>query len=256
MIVIDGTLTPSHKSFRYVLISWIGPKAPIICRVKTSGISASVCQCFGNVHVHLQVNSLELMSKERIIRELNRACGEHSAHDYFFTNETNETNETSLQNPNTDFEGDVTLDQLWEVFRQQESSINWILMQLEKNDSASIFGYGMNGMAEMIRNLDEREVLYGIFKVVAFSQAGARISIREKFVFLCWVPEEAPVFSRAQAVTRKQVLLKRLETYHVEIRAEQKEDISRENIVNILDNSCGSHKPQKYIFGPGDEMAC
>ena len=250
MIVIDGKLTPAPKSFRYVLISWIGPKAPIICRVKTSGISTSVCQCFGNVHVNLQVNSLELMSKERIIRELNRTGIEHSAQDYIFTNETDP------QNLNTDFEGDVTLDQLWEVFRQQESSINWILLKLEKNDSATVFGYGMNGMAEMISNLDEREVLYGIFKVVAFSQAGARISIREKFVFLCWVPEEAPVFSRAQAVTRKQVLLKRLETYHVELRAEQREDISREIIVNILDNSCGSHKPQKYIFGPGDEMAC
>ena len=207
-------------------------------------------QCFANVHVHLQVNSLSLMSKERIIRELNRACGEKSSYDYLFTNEEN------LNHSDVDFEKDATLDQLWEVFRQQESSINWILFQLDKDDSISTFGYGMNGMKEMINNLDERKVLYGIFKVIAFSQAGARISIREKFVFLCWVPEEAPVFSRAQAVTRKQVVLKRLETYHVEIRAEQKEDISRETVVSILDNSCGSHKPQKYIFGPCDEMAC
>ena len=233
-----------------MLISWIGPGAPIICRAKASGISTSVCQCFGNIHVNLQVNSLKSMSKERIIQELNRIYGEHLANDYLFTNDADSNHQ------DTDFEEDVTLDQLWDIFRQQESSINWILLQLEKNDSVTIFGYGKNGMVEMIHNLDEKEVLYGIFKVVAFSQAGARISIRDKFVFLCWVPEEAPVFSRAQAVTRKQVLLKRLETYHVEIRAERKEDISRENIVNILDNSCGSHKPQKYIFGPGDEMAC
>ena len=33
-------------------------------------------------------------------------------------------------------------------------------------------------------------------------------------------------------------------------------DITREDIVKILDNSCGSHKPQKYIFGPGDEVQC
>ena len=56
--------------------------------------------------------------------------------------------------------------------------------------------------------------------------------------------------------THKQVLLNKLQTYHADIRAETKEDVTREDIVSILDRSCGSHKPQKYIFGPGDEVVC
>ena len=65
------------------------------------------------------------------------------------------------------------------------------------------------------------------------------------------MPENAPVFTRARVATHKQV-----QTYHAEIRAESLEDITREDIVKILDKSCGSHKPQKYIFGPGDEVVC
>ena len=109
---------------------------------------------------------------------------------------------------------------------------------------------------KLMDKLDDSEVLYGIFKVNAFNKAGTCTSVRERFVFLIWVPENAPVFTRARVATHKQVLLKRLQTYHAEIRAESIEDITREDIVKILDKSCGSHKPQKYIFGPGDEVVC
>ena len=99
-------------------------------------------------------------------------------------------------------------------------------------------------------------MLYGIFKVIAYNKAGTCTSIRERFVFLTWVPDNAPVFARARVATHKQVLLNKLQTYHADIRAETKEDVTREDIVSILDRSCGSHKPQKYIFGPGDEVVC
>ena len=95
-----------------------------------------------------------------------------------------------------------------------------------------------------------------LLDLIAYNKAGTCTSVRERFVFLTWVPDNAPVFARARVATHKQVLLSKLQTYHAEIRAESKEDITREDIVSVLDRSCGSHKPQKYIFGPGDEVVC
>lgn len=152
--------------------------------------------------------------------------------------------------------GEGSFEDVWGQFRQQDSPLNWILFQIAKDECHNIYKYGGGGISEMIANLEDQHVLYGIFKVLASSQAGAYISIRERFVFLCWVPEHTGVFARANVATQKQTLLKRLGTYHVEIRAEQREDIRREEIVKILDNACGSHKPQKYIFGPDDEVLC
>lgn len=194
------------------------------------------------------------MTKEIIIKELDRAAGCHSPDEYIF----------DITAEDVDFNGhedDVqtsaeTFDDLWEEFKKQDSNVNWILCQLAKDESLQVFGYGNNGFEEMIAALDENEVLYGIFKVIAFNQAGTCTSIRERFIFLTWVPDNASVFARARVATHKQVLLKRLQTYHADIRADSRDEITRESIVKILDKSCGSHKPQKYIFGPGDEFLC
>lgn len=200
------------------------------------------------------MNSLEEMTKEIIIKELDRASGSHACDEYIF----------DITAEDIDFAGHEeevkqsteTFDDLWEEFKKQDSTVNWILCQLAKDESLSVFGYGSNGFQEMVEKLDENEVLYGIFKVIAYNKAGTCTSIRERFVFLTWVPDNAPVFARARVATHKQVLLNKLQTYHADIRAETKEDVTREDIVSILDRSCGSHKPQKYIFGPGDEVVC
>lgn len=245
----------TSRRAKFVFISWIGTETPIIERAKISTISTQVRDFFGRAHINLQVNSLEEMTKEKIIKELDRASGCHAPDEYIFdiTAEDIDFNgghESDVQHSTETFED------LWEEFKKQSSSVNWILFQLAKDESLQVFGYGNNGFEEMVNTLDDNEVLYGIFKVNAFNKAGTCTSVRERFVFLTWVPDCASVFARARVATHKQVLLKRLQTYHAELRAESKEDITREDIVRILDNSCGSHKPQKYIFGPGDEVTC
>ena len=255
MIGIENKSAITSRRAKFVFIAWIGTETPIIDRAKVSTISSSVREFFGRAHIGLQVNTQEEMTKEKIIKELDRASGCHAPDEYIF----------DITAEDIEFKGDheadvktseVTFDSLWEEFKKQNSTVNWILCQLAKDESLQVFGYGSNGLSEMLEHLDDNEVLYGIFKVVAFNKAGTCTSIRERFVFLTWVPDSASVFARARVATHKQVLLKRLETYHAEIRAESKEDITREDIVKILDNSCGSHKPQKYIFGPGDEVQC
>ena len=255
MIGIENKSAITSRRAKFVFIAWIGTETPIIDRAKVSTISSSVREFFGRAHIGLQVNTLEEMTKEKIIKELDRASGCHAPDEYIF----------DITAEDIEFKGDheadvktseVTFDSLWEEFKKQNSTVNWILCQLAKDESLQVFGYGSNGLSEMLEHLDDNEVLYGIFKVVAFNKAGTCTHIRERFVFLTWVPDSASVFARARVATHKQVLLKRLETYHAEIRAESKEYITRGDIVKILDNSCGSHKPQKYIFGPGDEVQC
>ena len=243
------------RRVKYVFIAWIGLGTPILDRAKVSTIGSSVRQFFGRAHIGLQVNTLEEMTKEKIIKELNRSCGAHAPNEYIF----------DITAEDIEFKGDhiteiekneVTFESLWEEFKKQNSPLNWILFQLAKDESLQVFGYGEKGVTEMVEKLDENEVLYGIFRVVGVNQEGTCTSIRERFVFLIWVPENSPVFARARVAMHKAVLLKRLETYHAEIRAEEKGDITKEGLVKLLDNTCGSHKPQKYIFAPGDEVAC
>lgn len=200
------------------------------------------------------MNTLEEMTKDIIIRELDRASGCHAPDEYIFDITAEDIDFTGHEDDVK--QSDVTFEDVWEEFKKQESNVNWILFQLAKDETLQVFGYGNEGLQGLMDKLDDSEVLYGIFKVNAFNKAGTCTSVRERFVFLIWVPENAPVFTRARVATHKQVLLKRLQTYHAEIRAESIEDITREDIVKILDKSCGSHKPQKYIFGPGDEVVC
>lgn len=201
------------------------------------------------------MNTLEEMTKEIIIKALDRASGCHAPDEYIFDITAEDLDFNSGLNE-TVKTGETNFEDLWEEFKKQESSVNWILCQLAKDESLQVFGSGDGGLQEMMDHLDDNEVLYGIFKVNAFNKAGTCTSVRERFVFLTWVPDGASVFARARVATHKQVLLKRLQTYHAEMRADSKDDITREDIVKMLDRSCGSHKPQKYIFGPGDEIIC
>lgn len=243
------------RRVKYVFISWIGPETPILDRAKVSTIGSSVRQFFGRAHIGLQVNTLEEMTKEKIIKELNRACGSHAPIDYIF-DITAEDIEFKGDHIADVEESEVTFDSLWEEFKKQNSPINWILIQLAKDESLQVYGHGTKGVDEMMENLSDSEVLYGIFRVVGVNQEGTCTSIRERFVFLTWVPENSSVFARARVALHKSVLLSRLQTYHADIRAESKSDITKEDLMKRLNDTCGSNKPQKYIFAPGDEVAC
>ena len=193
------------------------------------------------------------MTKEIIIKALDRASGCHAPDEYIFDITAEDIEFNSGLNEVVE-KSETNFDDLWEEFKKQDSSINWILCQLAKDESLSAFAYGDNGFQEMIDHVDDNEVLYGIFKVNAFNKAGTCTSVRERFVFVIWVPEGASFFSKGRVATNKQVVLKRLQTYHAEMRAESRDDFDRNEIVKMLDRSCGAHKPQKYIFGPNDEI--
>lgn len=220
-----------------------------------SRLAKPVQQLFGQVHLSLCANTTKDLTRDRVCNEFAKRMEGNVQTTYIFDDQVNANLQSGIEtNPKQPAEG--SFEDIWGQFRQQNSPLNWILFQTAMGDSHSIYKFGGGGMSEMIVNLEDQHVFYGIFKVLASSQAGSYISIRERFVFLCWVPEQTGVFARANVATQKQTLLKRLGTYHVEIRAEQREDIRREEIVKILDNACGSHKPQKYIFGPDDEVLC
>ena len=253
VIGIENKSAVVSKRPKFVFIAWIGSETPIIERAKVSTISASVRAFFGRAHIGLQVNTLEEMSKDKIIKELNRSSGSHTPDEYVF-DFTKEDIDFIQHDEEIDANENVTFDDLWEEFKKQNSKYNWILMQLAKDESLSVFGYGNGGIDELVTKLNDNEVVYGIFKVTAYNQAGTCTSIRERFVFMTWVPNGASVFARGRVATHKQVLLSKLQTYHADIRYESKDEISKEEIVKILDRSCGSHKPQKYIFAEGDEI--
>ena len=75
----------TSRRAKFVFIAWIGLDTPIIERAKVSTISSSVREFFGRAHIGLQVNTLEEMSKEKIIKELDRASGCHAPDEYIST---------------------------------------------------------------------------------------------------------------------------------------------------------------------------
>ena len=109
------------------------------------------------------------MTKEIIIKELDRAAGSHACDEYIFDITAEDIDFTGHEDEVK--ESTANFEDLWEDFKKQDSTVNWILCQLAKDESLSVFGYGSNGFQEMVDKLDDNEVLYGIFKVIAYNKA-------------------------------------------------------------------------------------
>ena len=75
---------------------------------------------------------------------------------------------------------------------------------------------GSGGMPEFISKLPTDDVVWGAFKVVGVDDRGNLVSRRPKFIFVKYLPQQAPTMKRARAGGHKGAI-KQIMNGHVDI---------------------------------------
>ncbi|KAK8803394.1 hypothetical protein WA158_001088 [Blastocystis sp. Blastoise] len=246
VVAIDQSSEITSKRPKFVFFSWIGPNVSIMTRAKVSGTINCVRKLFNRAHIEFQISSVEEMTKDIICDALTKCAGAHAPDSYIFDNQ--DLNNSVLFETESNIQTDTTtFESTWEEFKETEN-INWILMSVDKADQITIFAKGNQGLNELRSLLPNDQVVYGVVKVIAISTTGSVESRRERYVMFAWVPSGASIFCRTRVGTQKNTILKKLEIYHAEMRADSLDDLSEEAIIELLNRSTGSHKPDRYEF--------
>jgi len=129
------------------------------------------------------------------------------------------------------------------------SKINWVLSKYDSTGKGlELVGKGEKGLAELVGQLDDGLVMYGMFKLHAVDDD----SRRTKFVTLIWVGSGCKPLVKAKVSTHKSEVLKFFKGSHLDVHVGSKDELTKEDIVHRLNVSTGSHKPKSYDFGEED----
>jgi len=119
-----------------------------------------------------------------------------------------------------------------------ESGINWVLFGYEGGDSNTItlLGQGHGGVEELASHLNDKLVGYGLVKEIEKIDESNTV----KFAYINWIGEEIPRMLRARLGTHSGAIKDFLGSYHVDIKATQKDEVTSEVVRHTIKRAAGT----------------
>jgi len=135
----------------------------------------------------------------------------------------------------------VNLEEIKEAIqdvRNDRTSTNWVLLtyQGENTNDVVLLGKGDGGIHELISQLREEIVGYGLVRLVEKFDDSDTV----KFVFIHWVGEKIHRMLRARKGTHIGAIKEILAPYHTDVEAEKHSEISEEIIVKAVRKASGT----------------
>jgi len=133
--------------------------------------------------------------------------------------------------------------------RNDKTSTNWVLLsyQGENTNNVVLVGKGDGGANELIGNLQDDNVGYGIVRLVERHDDSDTV----KFIYIRWVGENIHRMLRARLGTHSGAIKEIVSPYHVDVEASTKDEVTEDIIlakvrkasgtaVHVLDKVVGS----------------
>jgi len=151
---------------------------------------------------------------------------------------------------------DPSLAAAWKDMSEQKSANNWLLTSCTKEGVVSLAGSGQGGFDELVKTFDQKNVMFGVLKVLGKDVRKSVESIRPKFIFFTFIGEEVPVLQRARVSVQRPDIEKLFNGYAVrmDISGGNMGTFTKAEIAKELLRCGGAHAPTHYVFGPSDEL--
>jgi len=133
--------------------------------------------------------------------------------------------------------------------RNDKTSTNWVLLsyQGENSNNVVLAGKGDGGVNELIQQLKEDNVGYGIVRLVERFDDSDTV----KFVFIRWVGENIHRMLRARLGTHSGAIKEIVSPYHVSVEASTPDEITEEIVIATVKKAAGTavHVLDKVVSG-------
>jgi len=133
--------------------------------------------------------------------------------------------------------------------RSDKTSTNWVLVsyQGQNSNDVALVGKGDGGVNELIDNLKDDIVAYGIVRVTEKFDN----SVTVKFVFIKWIGENIHRMLKARLGTHSGAVKDVFSPYHVDVEAEKLSEISEEIVLKTVSKASGTALHVREAVGGG-----
>jgi len=125
----------------------------------------------------------------------------------------------------------------YQLVRQDNSNVNWVLLKHESNNQLRAEAVGTGGLSEILPHFGEKDTA---FAYVRFETGDAE-SRRSKFVLISWCGPRAPIMRKAKMSVHKADVKDVFASSAVELQASDLDDIDEEAIRASLRRAGGAN---------------
>ncbi|GAM25883.1 hypothetical protein SAMD00019534_090580 [Acytostelium subglobosum LB1] len=238
--VIDNS-----ETVKYAFIQWIGDKVGLLQKAFVSIATSSIKTLFTPYHVDFQISHKSELSDAIVHTKIQETSGSGSrVLDETGARRTAASSSTSVRTagaaPAVSKDAIALADEsssraALRSFRSDDSGINWILFGYE-GSSIVLLGSGSGGPSELIANLNDDMVAYGLTRSVEKIDNSNTV----KFAKITWIGEGINRMLRARLGTHSGFIKELLSPYHVDIQATTRSEISEEIIIDTITKNSGT----------------
>jgi len=245
--VVYGLLRVTEKtdnvsSHKFVLITWVGDQVKVMRKARVTTHQGGVQALIGGFHVALTASDKAELSDTIIKGKLTEGSrgGEVSPRsdapkptsagfvrrmsDSPITRKLSGSNLIPGSAAAISFPDEKSIkDAVAEV---RKGPANWVLLGYEGSSNIVVRGKGNGGVAELVKNLGDDKVLYGLVR----KEEETDKQKRTKFACIFWVGDKVSFVAKAKVTPHKGELNKVLEPFHTEILASNVTDVTDEII--------------------------
>jgi len=147
------------------------------------------------------------------------------------------------------FESDVAA--TWKEMTHKDAKTNWMLIHFTDPSEKEMLGgvqKGEGGVKQLSGSLDEKKVMFGVFRVLAVDVRANVTSVRPKYVTFTFVGRNVGPLKRARVSTLKPEVLRVFMGSHATLETSEAADFEGEPITKLLLTAGAAHKPTYYEF--------
>ncbi|KAK5578244.1 hypothetical protein RB653_003197 [Dictyostelium firmibasis] len=246
------------ETVKFAFINFIGEKVGILQKGKISVTIGSVKDFFGAFQCDFLITSKNEISDDIVLNKIQDISGtgskvldENGAKTGASKSTTSPTNSFrrstygSVSSPSSSSTSkdaiklgdEPTIREALKEFRSDENDIDWVLFGYEGGNSNTIIllGKGNGGVNELISNLNDNLVAYGLVRIVEKIDNSDTI----KFAYINWIGEDIPRMLRARLGTHTGFVNQLVTPYHVDIKCTVKSEISKEIVEETVAKASG-----------------
>jgi hypothetical protein len=142
---------------------------------------------------------------------------------------------------------DQEISDAWQTVKSNDGDLNWILLSYSDKAALKLFGKGTGGFDEMVAQLSDEEILYGVVKVFGVDED----SKRTKFIQVTWVGPGVKPMARAKVSTHKSTVINFFSGTHLQLHVTASNELDKAAVAKALTGNTGSHKPKSYDWNDG-----
>jgi len=248
---------------KFVFIIWVGEKVSFVQKGKITTHKGSITSLVGQYHNDVHASNLSEVNEDIILGKVRDASGTanrvkestqapsstaathtHTSSSPHTATRSSSSHSVPSKAPGVPQASSVVVfideDKIRgaiKALRSDSDDTDWVLLTYEgQTNKIYLFGQGNGGLEELLPNLKETEIFYGLYRTTDTVDN----TVAVKFVLILWVGEKLPIIRKARITTHKGEVTSFIGQYHVDIQCSNHNEVSEEIIQEAVQKASGT----------------